>query len=150
MNILFVCTGNTCRSPMAEAIFNKLNRLDHIAYSAGLSIVPNSDTSLNAGLALQTDMDIDIKNRKAVQLTAKNIKEADLVLTMTSYMKEVLNIKFPDWKDKLYTLNEYVGVQGDIIDPYGSNLVTYFNTVQVMKSRILLLFDKLKEDMRII
>ena len=150
MKILFICTGNTCRSPIAEAIFNKLNILDYIAYSAGLSIAPNSTISLNAGLVLKNDMDIDLIHRKAIQLTAENIIEADLVLTMTSYMKESLNVKFPTSKDKVYTLNEYVGVNGDIIDPYGSNIVTYSETLQVIKSRILLLFDKLKEDMRII
>lgn len=150
MNILFICTGNTCRSPIAEAIFNKLNILDHIAHSAGLSITPNSTTSLNAALVLKTDMDIDLTHRKAVQLTAENIKDADLVLTMTCYMKEILNIKFQASKDKVFTLNEYVGIKGDIMDPFGSDIGTYSETLQVIKGRILLLFDKLEEDMRII
>lgn len=144
MNILFICTGNTCRSPMAEAIFNKLNMLDNIAYSAGLSITPNSATSLNTHLVLKSAMDIDIIDRKAVQLTEGTIEKADLVLTMTVYMKELLNRKFPALKEKVYTLNEYVGVQGDIIDPYGGDLVTYSETLKIIKSRILLLFDKLK------
>jgi protein-tyrosine phosphatase len=150
MNILFICTGNTCRSCMAEAIFNKLNILDNIAYSAGLSISPSSATSLNAGTVLKIAMDIDIMDRKAIQLTDKNMSEADLVLTMTNYMKEILNMNFPASKGKVYTLNEYVGVQGDIIDPYGSDLVTYSETLQVIKNRILLLFDKLKQDICII
>ena len=146
MNILFSCTGNTCRSCMAEAIFNKLNISDNIAFSAGLSIVSNSSTSINAGLALKTLMDIDIINRKAVQLTEKNIDEADLVLTMTNYIKEVLITNFPASKDKIHTLNEYVGAVGDIMDPYGSDLATYSEILQIIKNRILLLFDILKED----
>ena len=150
MNILFVCTGNTCRSCMAEAIFNKLNMLDNIAYSAGLSITDNSVISLNANLVLKAAMDIDIMDRKAIQITDKKIEEVDLVLTMTNYMKEILNMKFPASKAKIYTLNEYVGVQGDIIDPYGSDVIIYSETLQVIKNRILLLFDKLKEDIRII
>lgn len=150
MCILFICTGNTCRSCMAEAIFNKLNMLDNIAYSAGLSILPNSTTSLNADLVLKSAMNIDIMNRKAVQLTNKNIEEADLILTMTKYMKEILNMNFPVSKGKVYTLNDYVGIQGDIVDPYGRDIVTYSETLQVIKNSILLLFGKLKEDIRII
>ena len=150
MNILFICTGNTCRSPMAEALFNKLDILDNIAYSAGLSTCPNSTLSLNAGLALKAAMDIDITDRKALQLTDKNIEEADLVLTMTNYMKEILIRNFHTSKNKVYSLNEYVGVKGDIMDPYGSSLITYFKTLEVLKNRILLLFKKLKQDICII
>lgn len=150
MNILFICTGNTCRSPMAEAIFNKLNILDNVACSAGLSICTNSIISLNAGLALKASMDIDITDRKAVQLTGRNIEEADLVLTMTNYMKEILIRDFPSSKNKVNSLNEYVGIQGDIMDPYGSNLIIYSETLQVIKNRILLLSDKIKKDICII
>jgi len=150
MSILFICMGNTCRSCMAESIFNKLNMLDNIAYSAGLSISPNSTTSLNADLVLKSAMNIDIKDRKAVQLTNKNVEEADLILTMTKYMNDILSMNFPASKGKVYTLNEYVGIQGDIVDPYGRDIVTYSETLQVIKNSIVLLFGKLKEDICII
>ncbi|GAA0728241.1 low molecular weight protein arginine phosphatase [Clostridium malenominatum] len=147
MKILFLCTGNTCRSCMAEVIFNSLkNESFHIAFSAGLAAIPYSKTSLNSALIVKDEFGIDIKDRYAVKLTEELINDSDLILTMTSYMRELIIHKFPEYKEKVFSLNSYVGIEGDIIDPYGGNIDVYNNTFKELKNSILLLLNKLEED----
>lgn len=147
MKILFVCTGNTCRSCMAEAIFNELSHKDGVeAYSAGLSVVPQSKTSKNTAALLKTNFNVDISERRAVQFTADLMKKNDLILTMTSYMRDVLLENFSQYKNKIYTLNEFVGLNGDISDPYGGDMDVYKTTFDMLKESIELLLKKIRED----
>lgn len=145
-NILFVCTGNTCRSCMAEAIFNHLCDIDGVrAYSAGMAVVHNSKTSKNSAFILKETIGRDISQRKASQLTKDMIENSGLILTMTSYMRDVLIGTFPQFKDKIYTLNEYVSVEGEIVDPFGGGIEVYRETYKQLISSIKLLLDKLKK-----
>lgn len=147
MNILFVCTGNTCRSCMAEIIFNNFCDIEGIkAYSAGLSTVKNSITSQNSAEVIMENVGLDISNRKAIELTEIMLKEADLILTMTNYMSTTIKNQFATVKAKVYPLNVYVHKIGDISDPYGGNLNIYKNTYRDLETSIKLLIKELKED----
>lgn len=147
MNILFVCTGNTCRSCMAEAIFNYINdNKDIFSKSVGLSIVKGSVTSLNSAEIIKSKLGLDLTKRKAIQCGKDDIENSNIVLTMTSHMKDMLISTFPQEKEKIFTLNEYVGVKGDIIDPYGGTMTFYEKTFFDLEKSISLLLEKLKGD----
>lgn len=150
MNILFVCTGNTCRSCMAEAIFNSINNDSSLkAFSAGVHVVTGSKTSKNSAKVVLDNLKSDISNRASLQLSLEHIEAADLILTMTEKIKDLLQGAFPQFSDKIDTINKFAGVNGDIIDPYGGSIEVYEKTYSSLKESIVLLLGKLKEDMSI-
>ena len=121
MKILFVCTGNTCRSPMAQVMAAKLWGADYEVISAGLMAMPSSPASNHAVSAMK-NRQLDLSSHRAQMVTDKLIEEAELILTMTESHKEAL---VQVAKDKVYTLGEYAGQRISISDPYGGDLRIY-------------------------
>lgn len=144
MKIAFVCTGNTCRSCMAEAIFNKEANLHGISsISAGTHVYPGSITSVNSAKVVKNNLAIDISTRVAVQLTKEIIEDVDIVLTMTENIKDILLYNFPQRHESIFTLCEYAGLGVDILDPYGMNLERYEATFEQIENAIKLIINKL-------
>ncbi len=122
--ILFVCTGNTCRSPMAEAIYRHLTEGHQLQPASRGTVVlfpepsnPKADTVLeNHNLVLQ--------NHISRQLMKEDMDEGTLILTMTEKLKQHIQETF-SITENLYTLKEYNGESGDVSDPYGGTLVDY-------------------------
>lgn len=147
MQVLFVCTGNTCRSCMAEAIFNSVSKLKDVkAISAGVAIVPGSKTSKNTSLIVKEKFSRNLTERYAVQLNEDMVRQSNLILTMTAYIKDFLIKQFPQFKNKIYTLNEYVKLNEDIVDPYGGDVKTYEATFEMLNKSICLLLNKIEGD----
>ena len=124
MNILFVCTGNTCRSAMAAAIMNKIaveNDLDVRIESAGIFAEIGQKASENAIKALEK-YDIDLKEHLTKPVTDELIEKSDIILAMTEGHKMLLSSMA---ENKVYTLLEFSGSIGDISDPYGGDLEEY-------------------------
>lgn len=129
MKLLFVCTGNTCRSPMAEGLLNALAKEKNLtieASSAGLRAFPTAPVSLESIQAVKTVLPyLDISNHRARTLTYDQILSVDEVITMTTDLKLKIQSLYPNLADKVKTLSECAGVVGDVQDPYGYGQSTY-------------------------
>jgi protein-tyrosine phosphatase len=134
-NILFVCTANVCRSPMAEAIFNALAEekgLPWRAVSAGVAALKGEDTTPNARAALE-EVGIHPEEHRARQVSEAMLKAADLVLVMSPQHVKALHRSFGSLSDKVYTLPEYaIGALAEegIPDPYGHTMTTFRASVR--------------------
>ena len=140
--IIFVCTGNTCRSPMAEGLFNSLPDKGFFAASAGIFAETGSKPSENAIIALK-EKGIDIKNHSARQLTPEMIESADLILTLTnSHKYAILNID-EKYADKVFTLGEFAGENADISDPFGGSIEVYQSCANEIFDLVKKAYDRL-------
>ncbi len=142
--ILFVCTANICRSPMAEYYLKeKLKR-------TGLNYEVRSAGFLQSGLAISensrqvlAENAIDVPGHLSTQLNEFVIRQSWLILTMTINHKTSLIEHFPNAENKTFTLSEYAGFKQDIDDPYGLDIVNYRETFKKVKTRIDVILEKL-------
>lgn len=129
MKILFVCTGNTCRSPMAEAILkDKLQKLSIEGVnvdSCGINCLYGIDISQNSKTALLEELGIDFSH-KSRSITKEDFNIFDYIICMTKSHKRILQPHCD--ASKLFTMDE-IAHKGEIIDPYGQDLMVYKQTL---------------------
>ena len=143
MNIYFICTGNTCRSPMAEAILTSLQIPNVEVKSAGIYALEGGEISENAKSVLEAEQ-ISMDHRSKM-VSKDDLEWADLILTMTSAHKELVLRSDPEVKAKIFTLKEYAApyTSKDISDPFGGDYHQYEQTFQELKQYINILRDKI-------
>ncbi|MCP3965408.1 MAG: low molecular weight protein arginine phosphatase [Lentisphaerae bacterium] len=142
MKVLFVCTGNTCRSPMAEKYFSKLcsdaGRVDIEVLSAGTFAGPGGAPSANAAKVM-SDYGIEMQGFTSSSLTPVMVEDADIIVVMTSGHRSQIVAACPEAKSKVRLLMEFKN-GGDVADPFGGDYETYKQCFDEMKEALENLF----------
>ncbi len=151
LSIIFVCTGNTCRSVMAEMLLkyyleNEVKAGNLEVSSAGLDALEGSDATYEVKQLLAEE-GVGTFTHKARCLTSEMVDSADLILVMTGNHAKILKEEYPQAQNKIKLLKRFAGVTDgdyDITDPYGGNLQVYRNSLQEIKSSVWKLISKLE------
>lgn len=145
--VLFVCTGNTCRSPMAAAIFNHFAekmQSNWFAMSAGIATESGLPVSKETKQALK-EQHIYLEDHQSHQLEGRMLKDVNFVLTMTTTQRDLLHIYFPKYKEKVKTLSEIAGLEHEIPDPFGSDLEEYRRIAKIFMEIMPVIVKKLTD-----
>ncbi len=130
--VLFVCTGNICRSPMAEGLFRHANRgrRDLQVVSAGIGATPGLPPSAHAVEAVK-ELGIDISRQRSRQLTSELVEQADYIFGMTHSHVDTVFLLYPKAAEKTFLLREFDDTldifEKDISDPIGGSYEVYLN-----------------------
>src|SRR5919108_5384639 len=128
--ILFVCTGNVCRSPMAEGLFRHAvkDRGDFQVFSAGVGAIDGQPPSAYA-VAVLKELGIDISKQRSRMLTADLVQMADYIFGMTHGHVDAINLLYPQAAEKTFLLREFDETldvfEKDISDPIGGSYEVY-------------------------
>lgn len=139
VNVLFVCTGNTCRSPMAEQLFSdylKKNKCGYIAEVSSAGIYADNGTSMTPEAAgALSELNVTVKPHKSRRLSIDILQNADIVVCMTEEHRDAIlssdtyNFATSDGKKRIIgTVKELIG--SDVSDPYGKGIDYYRLTLE--------------------
>jgi protein-tyrosine-phosphatase len=149
--VLLVCTGNTCRSVMAQGILlellKDLGEDQHLqVLSAGVAAALGGEASDEA-LQILDERGIDLGRHRSRPVTEDLLASANLVLTMTGSQRDIIHRLYPDEAGKVQSLKEYVNEAGDIEDPIGLPVSLYRKTAKQLERLLLKAAKKLLREM---
>jgi protein-tyrosine-phosphatase len=153
MNILLVCSGNTCRSPLAAAILSdKLAKLPEFAdasvQSAGVAAWDGTPASEGSYL-VALERGLDLSGHRARMLTADQVRDADLILTMSeAHARRVAEL---GGEQKVYALADYAGDpegRRDIPDPMGGDVALYREVATLLDELLTLAMARMRAERR--
>lgn len=151
MKIMFICTGNICRSAMAEGMMKKLakdNNLDLDICSCGIYAEDGDYATYNAVEAAKY-YDVNIEGHRATNIRRSKIKEMDIILCATESHKQSVLYMYPELKEKVFTMKEYAeldknGQDMNIKDPWGYDMNVYQNCTEEIEKCLIKIIEKIQ------
>lgn len=152
MKVMFVCTGNICRSAMAEGMMKKLvadKKIDADTYSCGVYAETGDYATYHAVESVK-EYGVDISGHRATNIRESKIEEMDCVLCATVSHKQSVLFLYPELKGKVYTMKEYAGMDEngenlDIKDPWGYDENVYYRCAGEIEVCLERIVDKFRE-----
>ncbi len=131
--VLFVCTANICRSPMAEGLFRQqvreMDSQHHWRMASAGTWTKGGYPADKVVLKLLAELGIDMRGHRSREVNERLLMASDVVLVMEASHKEALCVEFPDHAAKIFQLSELAGKTQDVIDPVGGPLIDYKATL---------------------
>jgi len=138
LRVVFVCTGNTCRSPVAAALLHKrlINDVDWVVTSAGIRAT-DGELAAPYSIQLMAERGIDLSNHRSHAFDFSLIGPSTLVLCMEQAQVDWIKKHHTGRCENIFTLSEMSNRLMDVIDPYGGTLEMY----RQMVSDLIMLID---------
>jgi protein-tyrosine-phosphatase len=137
-SLIFVCTANICRSPMAEALMAVIAREHDPAWrawhigSAGVRALNGMPASQDA-IETMRSRGIDITAHRSRSVTRGDVQVYKVIITMEERQKRILQQQFPEIQERIFTLGEIAESDQDVIDPFGGTLQDYEMTARLLE-----------------
>lgn len=133
-SVLFVCTANICRSPMAMALFKQKvaqqpNAPDWRVESAGTWAL-GDEPAASRSQAVMREFGLNIASHRSRCVSLELLRPFNLILTMEQGHKEALRVEFPELSARIYLLSEMAGRSYDIFDPMGGTIEDFRDTAR--------------------
>ncbi|TGE36711.1 low molecular weight protein arginine phosphatase [Desulfosporosinus fructosivorans] len=129
LKLLFICTGNTCRSPMAEGLARKIFGDSVQVGSAGMAAYGGESANTHA-LEVLKEQNIDLSRHFSRRISAELMADADWIIPMTQAQEEALKRLFPEYAEKVRYLGDWGEQKREVVDPWGGSLEIYRQTAQ--------------------
>ena len=149
--VLFICTGNLCRSPMAQVLFQDIVNSDPELADAGIEADsagtdPAFDNATAEAIEAMRGYGLDLTGHRSKPVSGRLVEWADLILVMEPWHQMHVASLFPAAKGKTHLLTEYAGGRGIVADPYGSGIEVYVERAALLHALLLKVADRLKAE----
>lgn len=148
-SVLFVCSANQCRSPMAMALLRDMvirqskNPDDWRIESAGVWAMPNLIATSGAMICM-TAINLSLEDHRSQPVTESLLEKFKLVLCMSEEHKRTLQRNFPEHASKIYLISEMTGENSEVSDPVGGSGYAYVRAVEVISGYLTRGYERIK------